>query len=38
MLKGIGLWVAGADMEGASIYKTDLTGPLALIIGSEEKG
>jgi 23S rRNA (guanosine2251-2'-O)-methyltransferase len=38
MLKEKGLWIAGADMEGASIYESDLTGPLALVIGSEGKG
>lgn len=38
MLKEEGLWVAGADMEGTSIYETDLRGPLALVIGSEGKG
>ncbi|NPV44202.1 MAG: 23S rRNA (guanosine(2251)-2'-O)-methyltransferase RlmB [Firmicutes bacterium] len=38
MLKEKGLWIAGADMEGASIYELDLTGPLALVIGSEGKG
>ena len=38
-LKDSGLWVAGLDKHtGANIYTSDLTGPLALIIGSEEKG
>ncbi|HHU68837.1 MAG TPA: 23S rRNA (guanosine(2251)-2'-O)-methyltransferase RlmB [Thermoanaerobacterales bacterium] len=38
MLKEKGLWIAGADMEGTSIYETDLKGPLALVIGGEGKG
>lgn len=38
-LKELGIWVVGADGDAsASIYETDLTGPLALILGSEEKG
>lgn len=38
-LKKKGLWVAGAAMEGESVYgKADLTGPLALVIGSEGSG
>lgn len=39
MLKKEGVWVFGADMSGAdSIYKTDLSGALALVVGSEGKG
>jgi len=39
VLKTSGLWVAGLDKSsGNSIYATDLTGPLALVVGSEEKG
>lgn len=38
-LKKDGLWVAGADRTGAhELFKTDLTGPMALVIGSEGKG
>ena len=38
-LKNAGVWVAGLESsEGQSIYATDLTGPLALVVGSEEKG
>ena len=38
-LKESGLWVAGLDKHiGQSIYTSDLTGPMALVIGSEEKG
>lgn len=37
-LKKEGLWIAGADMNGESMYKTDLTGALALVIGSEGEG
>ena len=38
-LKESGLWVAGLDKHtGQSIYSSDLTGPMALVIGSEEKG
>lgn len=37
-LKRRGVWVACADMEGQEARKTDLTGPLALVIGSEGEG
>lgn len=38
-LKDVGLWIAGADMSGEStMYKTDLTGPIAVVIGSEGAG
>lgn len=38
-LKNEGLWIIGADMEGAENYhKADLTGPCALVIGSEGEG
>lgn len=37
-LKQKGLWVIGADMKGDSCFKVDLTGPIALVIGSEDKG
>lgn len=37
-LKEKGLWIYGADMEGETWCETDLTGPMALVIGSEGKG
>jgi len=38
-LKESGLWIAGLDKHtGKSIYASDLTGPMALVIGGEEKG
>lgn len=37
-LKKEGLWVAGAEAGGTSMYKTDLTGAIALVIGSEGEG
>lgn len=38
-LKDRGVWLAGADMAGEkSLYDWDLTGPIALVIGSEGKG
>ena len=37
-LKKHGLWVAGADMDGELYNSKDLTGPMALVIGSEGKG
>jgi len=37
-LKSKNIWVIGTDAEGESCYKADLTGPLALVIGSEGKG
>lgn len=38
-LKEAGIWVAGAVAEaGESVWNADLTGPLALVLGSEEKG
>lgn len=38
-LKERGLWIAAADMDGErSLYDSDLTGPLALVIGGEGKG
>lgn len=38
MLKEKGLWVYAADADGQSWYKADLTGPIALVIGSEGNG
>lgn len=38
-LKQSGIWVTGADMSGEStLYQSDLTGPIALVVGSEGKG
>ena len=34
-----GLWIYGADMDGADMYyNTDLTGNIGLVIGGEDKG
>lgn len=38
ILKKAGLWAVGADMAGESVYTKDITGALALIIGSEGEG
>lgn len=38
-LKDKGLWIFGADVHGSAYhYSTDLTGPIALVIGNEGKG
>ncbi|KXG74803.1 23S rRNA (guanosine(2251)-2'-O)-methyltransferase RlmB [Thermotalea metallivorans] len=38
-LKERGLWIIGADMDGEkAYYENDLTGKIALVIGSEGKG
>lgn len=37
-LKKSGFWIYGADMSGSSISETDLTGRVALVMGSEGKG
>ncbi len=38
-LKKVGIWIAGLEgSAGQSIYTCDLTGPLALVVGSEERG
>lgn len=37
-LKEKGLWVFAADMDGAPWCEADLTGPVALVIGSEGRG
>lgn len=38
-LKKEGIWVAGLEgSEGQHIFVTDLTGPLALVVGGEERG
>lgn len=39
ILKEKGLWIAGTEMEANTLYyKTDLKGPLAVVIGSEGEG
>lgn len=37
-LKKRGIWIYGADMDGQTCYNTDLTGPVALVVGNEGKG
>ena len=37
-LKKEGLWFACADMEGEEMYRTNLSGPMGLVIGSEGNG
>lgn len=37
-LKEKGLWFVCADMDGNSMYKLDLKGPIGLVIGSEGEG
>lgn len=37
-LKELGLWIAACDMGGQLYYKADLSGPLAVVIGSEGSG
>lgn len=37
-LKEKGLWVIGTDMDGEICYDSNLTGPIAIVIGSEGKG
>jgi len=37
-LKAAGLWIACADMDGTSLYDTDLSGPIALVLGAEGEG
>ena len=37
-LKTAGLWVTGAAMDGEDAFACDLTGPIALVIGSEGDG
>lgn len=34
-----GLWIVGADSEASdSLYESDLSGPLALVLGAEDRG
>lgn len=37
-LKKAGLWVAGAHPAGRLYWQADLSGPLALVVGGEDKG
>lgn len=37
-LKSRGVWIYGADMQGQTWCQVDLTGPLALVVGSEGRG
>ncbi|HHV56550.1 MAG TPA: 23S rRNA (guanosine(2251)-2'-O)-methyltransferase RlmB [Firmicutes bacterium] len=38
-LKAAGLWSVGADIDGEQVYfDADLSGPLVLVIGGEDKG
>lgn len=38
-LKSAGLWIVGLDLEGSrSLYQIDLTIPLALVTGNEQRG
>jgi 23S rRNA (guanosine2251-2'-O)-methyltransferase len=38
-LKELGLWIAGLDPQGKqSVYDADLTMPVALVVGNEQKG
>ncbi len=37
-LKKEGLWIYAADMSGEEAYRTNLKGPIALVIGNEGKG
>ncbi|OON99537.1 MAG: 23S rRNA (guanosine(2251)-2'-O)-methyltransferase RlmB [Epulopiscium sp. Nele67-Bin004] len=37
-LKSAGVWVACADMDGEVIFKENLRGPIAIVIGAEGEG
>lgn len=37
-LQNKGLWVYGADMDGTSMWKQDMKGPILLVIGGEDRG
>lgn len=38
MLKKAGVWIFGLDRDGTPVFDADLSGPLALVVGGEEKG
>ncbi len=37
-LKKRGIWTAACDMDGASIYESPMSGPIAVVIGGEGSG
>ena len=37
-MKGEGLWITGAEMDGEPLNQCDLTGPMVLVVGGEAKG
>ncbi len=37
-LKEKGLWVYGAEADGVSVYESDMSGAVALVVGSEGQG
>lgn len=37
-LKKLNIWIACADMAGRSYFKSDMTGPIALVVGNEGEG
>ena len=37
-LKKRGLWIIGADMDGDTMTRVNMTGPVALVIGAEGDG
>jgi len=37
-LKEKNIWIIGADSEGETCFEKDLTGPVALILGEEQRG
>ena len=37
-LQAEGLWVYGADMGGSVLWEQEMRGPLALVIGGEDRG
>jgi 23S rRNA (guanosine2251-2'-O)-methyltransferase len=38
-LKASGIWIVGADQQAQeTVFQADMTGPLAVVVGAEEKG
>ena len=38
-LQQAGIWIIGTDLDtSSSLFETDLTGPMALVLGAEDKG
>jgi 23S rRNA (guanosine2251-2'-O)-methyltransferase len=37
-LKKSGIWIYGADMDGTSVYKTNISGAACIVIGAEGSG